>query len=117
MECAMILLRVLGLGGLMIGLLGALLMIGEGDMAYVPSAISVAIAGVLFLGFDRVITLLTQIRDGVAPQLVETSGKGVVEPPAPLGWTPRTSEELQYAIDRMNGQRIEPEDAGKPPQP
>jgi flagellar biosynthesis protein FliQ len=113
----MVMLRVLGLGGLVIGLLGALLMVGEGNLAYVPSAISVAIAGVLFLGFDRVIILLTQIRDAVAQQLGSAPQDEGAEPPPPLGWTPRTPQELQYAIERMSGPRIAPEDAVKPSQP
>ncbi|MCG7519744.1 hypothetical protein [Ruegeria sp. Ofav3-42] len=40
----------------------------EGPVHLLPTALSLAIAGVLFMAVERVISLLTEIRDSLAPQ-------------------------------------------------
>jgi hypothetical protein len=97
----MIILRWLGWGCLAIGVLTALLIVDEQQFALLPSAVSLAVAGVLFLGFDRVIVLLTDIRGALVPEPVTMADDAGQQVDHPLGWKPRTPEELKMAIDRL----------------
>lgn len=70
------------------------------DALALASAISLGITGVLFIGFDRVICLLTEIRDALAPKIeddfeIDTENVPVAKK------EPRSVEELSADLARL----------------
>jgi energy-converting hydrogenase Eha subunit E len=100
----MIALMWIGWGAIAMGALGAIVALGEEDVFLLSAALSLVVSGVVFLALDRVVRLLTDIRDSVRPA---TTAVPEVDPEIeadhPLGFQPRTPQELQLAIDKMRG--------------
>jgi hypothetical protein len=66
---------------------------GEETFGLVAMGFAAAVAGVVFLAIDRIIVLLTEIRDRLPPQATAP------EPEPPLPDTKMTPDELQRKID------------------
>lgn len=75
----------------------AVLFVAEWFVPFLAAAISLAVSGVLLLGFDRALVLLAEIRDAVC-----TVDAGEIDLPAPpSSKTPRSAAEIGADIRRM----------------
>ena len=84
----MVILKWIGWGFIALGVLSLLVALPNEEVFFVVSAVSSAMAGVLLLALDMMLTRLTEIRDAILHGPVEmepqpsgeTSGAGVLQP-------------------------------------
>lgn len=92
----MLLLRLAGFGAF--GLSACALLMSAQDWAFLPAAISLSATGAAFLGADRALDVLGQIRD----RLPAPAEPALAEPAAFTG-TVRSAEEIGADIARLKG--------------
>jgi hypothetical protein len=88
----MIILRYIGYAALAISVLLAFVILSEGELGFIAPSISLAISGVLFIAFDKVIETLCEIRDLLTPSAKEVEEETIIAEPT------KTLAELEAGI-------------------